>query len=132
VYLGNWTAWRRQNWTQLEIKIRTILTQWEKVPQVTSYQERKQILNQLVGEKLTHAVTIIPPPNAFLDTMHRLMVNFIWQGRHWKHPNFVYVRLEDGGICVHHLPTRIKTLRFSFLQNFTASSDRRDAWYFQA
>jgi hypothetical protein len=55
------------------------------------------------------------------------MVKFIWQGRHWKHPNFVYERLEDGGIGVHHLPTRIKTLRLFFLQNFIASSDRGNA-----
>jgi hypothetical protein len=33
---------------------------------------------------------------------------------------------------VHHLPTRIKTLRFSLLYNFIASSDRGNAWYFQA
>jgi hypothetical protein len=32
VYLGNSTAWQQQNWTQLEVKTRTILTQWEKVP----------------------------------------------------------------------------------------------------
>jgi hypothetical protein len=60
------------------------------------------------------------------------MVNFIWQGRHWKHPNFMYGGLEDGGTSVHHFPTHIKILRLSFLQNFIASSDRGNAWYFQA
>jgi hypothetical protein len=46
---------------------------------------------------------------------------------HWK-----YGRLEDEGIGVHHLPTRIKTLWFSFLQDFIANSDKVNAWYFQA
>jgi hypothetical protein len=64
--------------------------------------------------------------------MHKLMVRFIWQGRRWKHPNFIYERPEDGGIGVRHLPTRINTLRFSFLQKFIARYDRKNAWYFQA
>jgi hypothetical protein len=54
------------------------------------------------------------------------------QGKHWKHPNFIYGRPEDGGIGVHHLPTRIKTLRFNFLQKFIAVSNRENAWYLQA
>jgi hypothetical protein len=88
--------------------------------------------NQLVGAKLTHVLTILPPPTAFLDTVHRLLVSFIWQGQQWKHPNFVYGSLAAGGISVHRLPSRIKTLRFPFLQNFIASSDAGNAWYFQA
>jgi hypothetical protein len=55
------------------------------------------------------------------------MVKFIWQGRHWKHPNFVYARLEDVGIGMQHFPMRINTLLFSFLQNFIASSARGNA-----
>jgi hypothetical protein len=64
--------------------------------------------------------------------MHKLMVKFIWQGRHWKYPNFVYGRPEDGGIGVHHLPIRINTLRFIFLQKFMARNNNENAWYFQA
>jgi hypothetical protein len=63
--------------------------------------------------------------------MHKLMVKFIWQGRHWKYPNFVYGRPEDGGIGVHHFPTRIKTLRLTFLQMFIARNNNENAWYFQ-
>jgi hypothetical protein len=33
---------------------------------------------------------------------------------------------------MHHQPTHIKTQRFSFFQNSTASSDRGNAWHFQA
>jgi hypothetical protein len=54
----------------------------EEVPQADSYQEQKQTLKQLVGAKLTHVVTILTPPTAFLDTVSRLMANLIWQRRH--------------------------------------------------
>lgn len=33
---------------------------------------------------------------------------------------------------MHHFPTSVKTQRFFLLQNFVASSDRGNAWYFQA
>jgi hypothetical protein len=45
------------NWTP---KIQAIQTQWDKVPQATSYQERTQIHNQLVGAKLTHVLNSSP------------------------------------------------------------------------
>jgi hypothetical protein len=89
IYLGYTDDWQQQNWTKLENKIRAILQQWEKVPETTSYLERQQILNQLIGAKMTHVLTILHPPTTFLETMHRLIVNFIWQGKHWKHLNYI-------------------------------------------
>ena len=131
IYLGNTADWHNQNWTQLETKTQAILTQWEKVPHVTSYPDRKQILNQLIGAKLIHTLTILPPPPAFLDKMQKLMVKFIWHGKHWKHQSYVYATVQDGGIGVHHLLTRSKTLSFNFLQKFIASSDRDNARHLQ-
>jgi hypothetical protein len=45
ISLGNTNAWQQQNWTQLDIRTRVVLHQWEKVPQATSYDERKLIIN---------------------------------------------------------------------------------------
>jgi exonuclease III len=132
IHLGNTEAWQQKNWTELENKTKAILQKWERVSQATSYLDRKLILNQLVGAKMTHILTILQPTAQFLDLMHKMMVNFIWQGKHWKHPNFVYGRMEDGGIGVHHLPTRIQTMRFSFLQKFVTQNKKQNAWYFQA
>jgi hypothetical protein len=58
ICLGNMNAWQQRNWTPLDIKIREILHKWGKVPQATSYLERKLILNQLVEAKLTHILAI--------------------------------------------------------------------------
>jgi exonuclease III len=132
IYLGNTTAWQQQNWSELETKTRTVLNQWTKIPHTTSFQERKLILNQIVTAKLTHVLTILPPTIEFLNTINKLMIQFTWQGQHWKHPNFVYAKLEDGGIGVHHLPSRIQTQRFTFLQKFIANNNRGNAWHFQA
>jgi exonuclease III len=132
IYLGNSATWHQQNWTQLATKIQVLLARWKKHPRATSYQDRKTILNQLIGAKLTHVITILPPTDAFLKQIHKLFVHFIWQGRHWKHPNFVYGRQEDGGIGVFHLPTRVQTLRFHFLQKFVENTDRGNAWCLQA
>jgi hypothetical protein len=42
----------------------------------------------------------------------------VWEAQIWR-------------TSVHHLSTRIKTLWIFFLQNFAASSDKGNAWYFQ-
>jgi hypothetical protein len=59
------------------------------------------------------------------------MIQFTWQGHHWKHPNVVYGKLEDGGIGVHHVPSRIQTLRFIFIQKLIANNNKGNAWMFQ-
>jgi hypothetical protein len=105
---------------------------WEKIPQATSYQDHKQILNQLVGAILTHVITVLTPPTTFLDKTHRLIINFVRQGHHWKHPNFVYGQMANGGIGVQHIPTRMKILRFFFLKNFLVHNRPGCAWHFQA
>jgi hypothetical protein len=100
---------------KLEAKVRATLTQWEKVPQATSYQDWKQMLNPPAGAKLTQVQTILPPPpiprhNAETDgQVHLAGVALVaselcvW---------------ETGRIDVYRLPTRIKIRRF-FLAEFS-------------
>jgi hypothetical protein len=92
----------------LQTKFRAVLTEWEKVPQATIYEDRKQTLIQLVGTKLTHVVTILPlppAPNGILNTMYRLM------GRHWNYVKWMsrYASPPCG---------------FSFLKYFISNTDR--------
>jgi hypothetical protein len=118
IYLGNTTAWQQQNWSELKNKTRKTLHQFTKIAHSTSFQERKMILKQIVTAKLTHVLTILNPTIEFLNNINKFMIQFIWQGQHLKHPNFIFAKLEAGGIGVHHLPSRIQTLRFTFFQRF--------------
>jgi hypothetical protein len=63
--------------------------------------------------------------------MQKLMVNFIWQGKHWKHLNYIYATVQGGGIGVHHLLTRSKTLCFNFLQKFLINNNLDNTRYLQ-
>jgi exonuclease III len=132
IYLGNTQTWQQQNWSELESRIRKTLSQWTKRAHTTSLQERKYIINHLVCAKLVHTIKILTPTPLFLRTMEKLMINFIWQGQHLKHPNFVYSKLRSGGIGVQHLPSRIQTFRFDFLQNFITRQKKEHDWHFQA
>jgi hypothetical protein len=82
IYLRITTAWQQQNWSKLEIKIRTVLNQWTKISHTTSLQEREHILNQIVSAKLTHILTILHPTIEFLNAINKLMIQFTWQGHH--------------------------------------------------
>jgi exonuclease III len=132
IYLGNTTMWQHQNWIELESKIRTTLNHWTKMAHTTSLQERKYIINQMICAKLVHTLKILTPTPSSLQAMGKMMINFIWSGQHLKHPNFVYGKLDSGGIGIHHLPSRIHTLRFDFLQNFINSTEKKHEWHFQA
>jgi hypothetical protein len=56
-----------------------------------------------------------------------MFVNFIWNGRHWKYPHYVYAGMVDGGTGVEHLATWL-----SFLLQFMAEENRGQAWHYLA
>jgi hypothetical protein len=86
----------------------------------------------MVGSKLNHVIKVLPPPEDFSSAIHHMFANFIWNGRHWKYPHYVYAGVVDGGTGVKHLATRIVILRLPFLLQFRAEENRGHAWRFQA
>jgi hypothetical protein len=116
----------------LETKFRAVLTEKEKVPQATSYQDKKTNTQPAGRHQIDTHHDNFPPPTGIIDRMHRLTVNFISQGRHWKFRNFVYSRRQMDELMCITSPHASKSCGFSFLQNFISSSDRWNGWYIQA
>lgn len=111
VFLGNTTEWELENWKTLLIKIKATLNLWSQHLKLTSYHGRKIICNQLAGSQLIHTLNILNPPKEFVQEVQRAMNNFIWQGKHWLHQNYLYAAVEVGGIGLTHLEAKIKSLR---------------------
>lgn len=115
VHLGNTEKYEDQNWLSLTSKIQATLNNWTRYVKLTSYHGRKIICNQLIGSQLVHVLTILQPPPEFFTTIHKHLINFIWQGKHWLHPNLLFAPLDKGGIGLNNLEAKTNTLRLSLI-----------------
>ncbi|KAJ1525858.1 hypothetical protein ONE63_009051 [Megalurothrips usitatus] len=113
VQLGNNPKWEQKNWDDLLIKIKGLLSKWSQYVKLTSYQGRRIICNQLVGSLLIHVLTILQPPQKFILEAQKEINNFLWQGKHWLHPNHLYSKQETGGQNLINIQAKIKLLRLN-------------------
>lgn len=122
VYLGNEKKYEEQNWQQLSTKIKGTLNRWSQFVKLTSLIGRKIICNQLVGSLLIHTANVLQPPKIFIQEVQRELNNFVWQGKHWVHSNYLYAPQEKGGIDLINIQAKILCLRLSLAhriqQNF--------------
>lgn len=126
VYLGNNENYEEKNWEQLLIKIKATLNKWSQYVKMTSYNGRKIIYNQLAGSQLIHTLTVLQPPISFIQEVNKTAVDFVWQGKHWLHPNFIYAPIEMGGLGLTNIEAKIASLRLTLvndLQNNMASTE---------
>lgn len=111
VYIGNSTHFEYENWRILLSKVKATLNQWSQYVKMTSLLGRKIVCNQLVGSQLIHTFNVLNPPQEFLQDVQKAMINFIWQGKHWLHHNFVHATTDLGGIGLTHMQAKVHSLR---------------------
>ncbi|KAJ1526351.1 hypothetical protein ONE63_009500 [Megalurothrips usitatus] len=123
VYLGNTQEWEDQNWQILAQKITATLNKWSQFVKLTSFRGRKIICNQLAGSVLIHILNVLNPPDTFIKDVEKSMVNFVWQGKHWLHPNLLFKPPEKGGQGLMNVQAKINTLRLSLIYKIQEKSN---------
>lgn len=126
IHIGNTATFEEKNWESLIIKMKGTLNNWSQYVKLTSYQGRKIICNQLAGAQLIHVLNILQPPQKFILEIQKIMVNFLWQGKHWVHPNFVFAPQEKGGLGLTHLGAKINSLRLKLSSNLQNNYENQD------
>lgn len=126
VFLGNTSQYEQENWTTLTTKIKGTLNNWSQYLKLTSYLGRKIVCNQLAGSQLIHTLNVLQPPRQFVLEIQKAMINFIWQGKHWIHQNYIFATTERGGIGLTHLEAKIKSLRLKLIQDIQNNLDSQE------
>ncbi len=125
VYLGNTSEWEGKNWQILQTKLTGTLLKWSQYVKITSYQGRKIICNQLAGSLLIHTLNVLHPPKKFFQDIQKEMINFMWQGKHWLHPNYVFSAIDKGGLELTNLQAKTNSLRlhlaYKIQKNFAST-----------
>lgn len=126
VHLGNNSKYEEMNWEVLITKTKSTLNKWSQFVKLTSYHGRKIIANQLAGSQLIHTLNVLQPPPTFIQEINKTMVNFVWQGKHWLHPNFLFANSEHGGMGLINLEAKINSLRLKLASDLQHSQDSQE------
>lgn len=133
VHLGNSQQYEDKNWEELLIRVNATLNKWTRYIKMTTYNGRKIIFNQLAGSQLIHTLTVLQPPTAFLQEIHKTATNFMWQRKHWLHPNHLYAPLDQGGLGLTNIEAKTFSLRLSLashLINNLSSTEPEDLLHY--
>ncbi|KAG8234254.1 hypothetical protein J437_LFUL016014 [Ladona fulva] len=117
VFMGPQERFEGRNWSRLAKKIKSVLDRWERFTNITSTHGRSRLVNSLAGSMVTHALTVLNPPDSFLRGLAKAFTNFIWNGHHYLHPNYVFCPREIGGLQCSHPATAAMCLRLKYIQN---------------
>lgn len=118
IYIGNSLDFCKQNWENLENEISTKLLNWLPLSKALSFRGRITITNLLAASKLWHRLAVIDVPGNILNAIQKLLINFIWSGKHWLPKELLFLPLDKGGQGLVHLESRIRTFRIQYAQSF--------------
>ena len=121
IFLGNSAAWEARNWDLLLSDVNHLTARWSRFFPGLSYRGRAILVNQFIGSKLSYRLAILQLPPGFLSQLQSSINKFIWSGKHWLHPNFLYFPLNDGGLGLQNVQVRLQLQRFKFLRDYLSS-----------
>lgn len=93
-------------------------TKWKQRLPSVSLVGRKIIINQFVTPKLWHYFHILPFTEAQLKTIQKVLLDFFWTGKHWTSAKDVCVPIDQGGVGLVHLKSKLMSFRLLTANRF--------------
>lgn len=113
VFLGPNVA--EQNWVLLWASVEIVLARWSRWRPFLSYQVRAALCNSVVAGRIWHRVKCLTPPSIFIENCQRLMINFIWTGKHWFSSEYLSLSAKQGGLGLLQLSFKVEIMRIKFV-----------------
>lgn len=131
VYLGNDAAFEEKNWTGAVEAISVTLQRYRRWLPLTSYLNRRIVLNQVINASLIHVITVLHPPTWFVSSVNSISVKFMWSGLPWLHSHYLYAPTTLGGHNVTYFPAMLWKVRLRFMQRLLSVTHRTSSWFLQ-
>lgn len=109
---------------QLTEKTKTAINKWvNKLPYI-SIVGRKSIINRSIAPKLWHQLQVLPFSETQLNQLQKLMVSFIWRGRHWLSSEHLHASIRQGGLGLVHLISKSRSFRIHLIQKLVNHTEQ--------
>jgi exonuclease III len=125
-YTGNTKQFLEKNWDGLATSVSDRLDRWKPFAKALSFRGRVLVANLLAASKLWHKFNAVSPPNEVLDLVQRILLDFVWQGKHWVAKEVMFLPLHMGGQGIVHLVSRLRDFRFQFVYRLIQSVEQEE------
>lgn len=61
-------------------------------------------------------MNVLDPPECVVEELQRKLVDFFWDGQHWKKSAVLFLPTQEGGQGLMDIKNRIKTFRLQAAQ----------------
>lgn len=97
-------------------KMQAILNSW--VKSSLMIKGKVTVVNALNISLLTYVTSVIPTPKRLINKFKDMIVSYLWKGRKTKMViDFLYKDIEQGGLKLADLPTRIKASNIQWVKS---------------
>ncbi len=118
VFIGNSKEFEKQNWSNVLTKIKTKLGNWTPVLNCLTHKGKTLLINNLVASSLLYKLQNVTPPSQLIAEAQKLMLNFFWcENKHWISSEILSLQIQDGGLALIDLKSKIRAFRVSFLKD---------------
>jgi hypothetical protein len=124
VYAGNTKIFANKTWDGMVEAMEEKLDRWKPFAKALSIRGRVLVINLLTASKLWHSLSSASPPPGLLSRIQRILVDFIWQGKHWVSLSELILPVNQGGQGVVHLVSRLRDFRLRFAHRFLNSTSQ--------
>ena len=104
-----------KNRTLVEEKVNSVIKRWTFFSKGLFFVGRVLVVNSICASKLWYIISVLQPPQNYISSLQKVLIDFVWQDRHWVKSDILYLHKSHGGLGLVHILSRSHafTLRFS-------------------
>lgn len=122
VFLG--IGVQQKNWDGVFNRFRDFVGRWSCRVRDISYRGRVLLVHQFLLPKFLYVARVVPPPADVVVRLQRLIISFVWSGRHWVHSSVCFRPHAVGGLALVHLESRLRAAQVQmWLRYLEGNSD---------
>ena len=118
--LANETV-ENKNWEGMVNALEQRMIKWRGLLVQLSYRGCVLVLNNVLASMLWHHFKAVHAPESLVKNRQRILIEFLWSGKHWVRPGVLSLPLEKGGQGLADLISKIMTFRTTAIKRLPAT-----------
>lgn len=95
----------------LVTKLNSAFQKWKNCAPELSLLGKRMVVNQFIAPKLWYPMQVLPFSKDQVNFLQRKIIEYIWNGKHWTSQKDLCIPMDQGGLGLVHLPSKIQLFR---------------------
>lgn len=92
-------------------KLSSCFQKWKNCAPELSLLGKRMVVNQFIAPKLWYPMQVLPFNEDQVNFLQRMIVEYMWNGKHWTSQKDLCIPQNQGGLGLVHLPSKVQLFR---------------------